>query len=185
MITFYLFQANPPIPQGTKVLGPNTLPICSRWRLLKVGAPNNSMFQGTVPLDSWPPFELLVSLRFFHPLFSVPPMGRPKLLRVDERGSSWGTLPKQWHTQWEKLIERMETGLCRLFSIGSVSPCVCLAWFCSPVPLFGRFTPVLFPQALGLRYSSHGLGSKGSRLSDSSFKKLFCTIPLLLCTNGA
>ena len=70
-------------------------------------------------------------------------MGRPKLLRVDERGSSWGTLPKQWHTQWEKLIEWMDTGVCRpLFRFARFPPLIfpCLVY--SLGSLFGRFTCV-------------------------------------------
>ena len=39
-------------------------------------------------------------------------MRRAKLLRMDERGSRWGTLPKQWHTQREKLNGRLEIGPC-------------------------------------------------------------------------
>ena len=68
-------------------------------------------------------------------------MGRPKFLRVDERGSSWGTLPKQWHTQWEKLIERMDTGGCRLlFRYVRFSPLSSPCLVYSLGSLFGRFT---------------------------------------------
>ena len=44
---------------------------------------------------------MLVSLRIA--LFPSP-HETAQILRVAERGSSWGTLPKQRHTLWEKLI---------------------------------------------------------------------------------
>ena len=131
-------------------------------------------------------------------------MGRPELLRVAERGVVGVRGPNSGIRSGKKLMQRMETnsfdlsGLLwfllgfsvsrlvwshfTLFSVGSpfflvpqaLGSRVSTTWFMDP---FGRFTSVVSLEALGLRYPSSGFGSKGSRLSDSLFQKLFLHHP--------